>query len=444
MGQDDRTRFNRRAVPVRDAQERLLTALNRVEQPRLVEHTALWESNGRRLAQALSATSEWPPFPRAGLDGFAIRSADVQDASADKPVTLRVIDAIAAGEVSRAIVESGTAVRLMTGAAVPEGADAVVMLEQTAHALMAGGTAVQVKHAAAPGQNVAQPGEEFRLGSALSGPGTLITPGHIAVFGTFGYAEVSVFAKPRIAVFATGGELLPVGAQLEPGRIRDSNSAMLAALVARSGGEPVLFGALPDRLDQVTAAIDVALASCDGVMTTGGVSVGDYDVMAEFMNSIAESGEYNRAPAEVLFSKVAMRPGSPTSAAIIGDKPLLALSGNPGACYVGFELFGRPFIRHRLGDEAALSVTVQAQLLHDIDKGSPHERFVRCRLVVQDGQLQADPLGYGKSGMMASLPETHGLIRVASGSRGAAAGEQVEVLLLQDDSAGLLGGDRLL
>ncbi|MFS0723523.1 gephyrin-like molybdotransferase Glp [Paenibacillus sp. 1P07SE] len=432
VGEEELSRFNRRAVPVGEAQQLLLSRLSGVETSRPVEHAALWESGGRRLAQALTATSDWPPFPRAGLDGFAIRSADVLEASAREPVTLRVIDAIAAGEVSRAIVEPGTAVRLMTGAAVPEGADAVVMLEQTAHALLAGAAAVQVKHAAAPGQHMAQPGEEFRLGGALAGPGTLITPGHIAVFGTFGYAEVAVFAKPRIAVFATGGELLPVGAQLEPGRIRDSNSAMLAALVARSGGEPVLFGALPDRLDQIVAAIDVALTSCDGVMTTGGVSVGDYDVMAELMSSIAETGEYSRMPSQVLFTKVAMRPGSPTSAAMIGDKPLLALSGNPGACFVGFELFGRPLIRQLLGDDMPLPASLQAELGHGIDKGSPHERFVRCRLRVSDGRLQADPLGYGKSGMMASLPASEGLIRVPSGSRGAAAGDQVEVLLLRD------------
>jgi len=432
VGQDDRTRFNRKAVSVQEAQARLLTALQEAERPRETEHVALWESGGRRLAQTLTATSDWPPFARSGLDGFAIRSADALSASAREPATLRVIDAIAAGEVSHAIVEPGTAVRLMTGAAVPEGADAVVMLEQTADARVAGETAVRVKHAVVPGQHVAQPGEEFRLGGALAGPGTLITPGHIAVFGTFGYAEVAVYAKPRIAVFATGAELLPVGAQLEPGRIRDSNSAMLASLVARSGGEPVLFGALPDRLDQVTAAIDVALTSCDGVMTTGGVSVGDYDVMAELMHGIEEAGEYNRMPSRVLFSKVAMRPGSPTFAAMLGDKPLLALSGNPGACFVGFELFGHPLLRHRLGDESPLPSTLTAELAQDIDKGSPHDRYVRCGLSFEAGRVLATPLGYGKSGMMASLPDTEGLIKVSSGSRGAEAGEQVEVLLLRN------------
>ncbi|XEC95601.1 gephyrin-like molybdotransferase Glp [Paenibacillus tarimensis] len=446
MDERGRSRFNRRAVKVADAQQLILEAIRPVG----VEQVALWQGCGRRLAQTLQATSDWPPFARSGLDGFAIRGADAAHASPEHPVTLQVIDAVAAGQVARQRVEPGTAVRIMTGAAMPEGADAVVMLEQTAPAGLAGQTAVRVKHAARPGQNVALPGEEFRCGSAIAGPGTVIRPGHIGLLGTFGYAELPVYARPRVAVFATGSELLPVAAPLEPGRIRDSNSAMVAAMVAQSGGEPVLFGRLPDRVDAVIEALTAALAEADCIITIGGVSVGDYDVMAILLSemkrnhalkselmkpksqeTLGQTLEPSSDPvcfSKVLFDRVAMRPGSPTSAALLNGKPLFALSGNPGACYVGFELFVRPALHRMQGELDPLPRPLEAELTDQIRKGSPHERYVRCKLILNDGRVFAEPLAFGKSSMMASIPQADGLLVVPSGPEGAAAGSRVKVL----------------
>ncbi|WP_138752845.1 gephyrin-like molybdotransferase Glp [Paenibacillus sinopodophylli] len=456
-GKNDReervSRFNRRAVRVEEAQRRVLdAAAGQVVGSELVP---LHESGGRRLAQTIVASSDWPRFARSGLDGYAVRAADIAEATPKKPALLRVIDSVAAGQVAIATVQPGTAARIMTGAAVPEGADAVVMLEQTAEAMLADGShAVLIKHAGAAGQHIAPRGEEFRSGGVLAEPGTLIRPGHVALLGTFGYAEVAVQKRPRVAIFATGSELLPVEAPLAAGRIRDSNSYMVAAMVQQGGAEPLMLGRLPDEIDAVEAAIAKVWEQADMFVTTGGVSVGDYDVMAELIRSIGNSVNFDSwgqqtacslrgerfgtsspavelAATRVLFDRVAMRPGSPTSAALINGKLLLALSGNPSVCFVGFELFVRPALLRMQGVQEACPTILRAKLLTPIEKPSPHDRYVRARLVRgNDGILLADPLSFAKSSMMASLAEVEGLVVVPSGSKGAEADEIVDVMMI--------------
>ncbi|GKU76079.1 molybdopterin molybdenumtransferase [Paenibacillus sp. L3-i20] len=423
-------KFFRRAVKVDEAQQHILTAAT--GQTMASELVPLAECGGRRLAQQLAATSDWPPFARSGLDGYAMRAADTAQATPDAPASLRIVATVAAGGIAAATVEQGTAARIMTGAAVPRGADAVVMLEQTAEAVLAGGEeAVLIKAAARPGQNVAPRGEEFRLGSPLATPGTVIRPGHIALLGTFGYANVPVYRRPRVAVFATGSELLPVDAPLAPGRIRDSNSYMVAAMIRESGAEPLLCGTLPDKPEAVLAALARVREQCDIVITTGGVSVGDYDVMADIFRGMASHSTEQTRHSYTLFNRVAMRPGSPTSGGVVDGKLVIALSGNPGACFVGFELFARPALRAMQGDACPLLRSVKATLVTSIGKGSPHVRYVRIRLQQNsDGSLLADPLAFSKSSMMASLADADGLAVIPSGSVGAEAGDLIEVLLL--------------
>jgi len=433
------SRFKRRAIKVEEAQRLLLEAIP----PGYGEHVPLLHAAGRRLAAGLAATSDWPPFARSGMDGYAARSEDIAHASPDRPVELRVIGSVAAGEVAAAVIEAGTAMRIMTGGAVPAGADTVVMLEQTTDIVAAGQPAVLVKHAGKRGSNIAEPGEEFRRGDAIAAPGTLLRPGHAALLGAFGYANVPVYARPRVAVLATGAELQPIEATPAPGCIRDSNSAMLAALIAEAGGVPSLHGRLPDELTAVITALDTAAEQADIIVTTGGISVGDFDVMAAIVRTIGRqqrehSSVQNPMPAagaegdRLLFEKVAMRPGSPTSAAMYRGKPLIALSGNPGACFVGFELFVKPAILRKQGieTEQALPSETTAFLAAEFAKGSPHERFVRARTFVEAGRLFAEPLRFAKSSMMASLPEADALIRIPSGPAGAEQGSLATIIML--------------
>ncbi|MFC4102229.1 molybdopterin molybdotransferase MoeA [Paenibacillus xanthanilyticus] len=476
------SRFNRKAIKVEEAQRRILHACVSGR----VEHIPIGQASGRRLAASLTATSDWPPFARSGLDGYAVFSADTGSASPSQPVELDVVDQVAAGGQAKRPVQSGTAVRIMTGAMVPEGADAIIMLEQTFELERDGAARVGIKQPAAAGQNVARAGQEFRKGDAIAASGELLRPGHIALFATFGYETVPVYASPRVGIMSTGTELLPIGAELAPGLIRDSNSVMIAALVREAGGEPYSLGRITDDLTAVREAMLQAAVEYDLLLTTGGVSVGDYDVMAAFMRELGqddqedrgnqsdggqdrvgsgagsglltsrsqsgdgssgEIGNADRLSAEnearrnavpgsttLLFSKVAMRPGSPTSAATLLGKPLIALSGNPGACYVGFELFARPVIKRLqgVGVEQALPQVTTATLTADFEKGSPHERFVRTRLFIKDGVQFADPLAFNKSSMMASLPESDGFIRIPPGSSGATSGSLVEVMVLRD------------
>jgi molybdopterin molybdotransferase len=435
-------RFNRRAILPDEAQRRIVAAA--AARPVGSELAPLAESGGRRLARALSATCDWPPFPRAGLDGYAVRAADTAGAAPESPALLRAVAPVAAGELASATLMPGTAARVMTGAAVPEGADAVVMLEQTAEASLAGGgAAVLVRAAALPGQNVAPRGEEFRLGSLLAEPGTVLRPGHAALLGTFGYADVPVFRRPRVAIFATGSELLPVAAEAAPGRIRDSNSAMVAWMAEQSGAEPWLCGTLPDELEAVESALGHAAKDADLIITTGGVSVGDYDVMASLLRGLGSGLSAAEAPNDdgweagtakergLLFNKVAMRPGSPTSAALYDGKLLICLSGNPGACFVGFELFARPALAAIQGSEPPLPRRAQAKLAAPVRKGCPHVRFVRSRLLFgEDGVLLAEPLAFSKSSMMASIAEAEALAIIPAGPDGRDAGQWADIILL--------------
>ncbi|MBB3114709.1 molybdopterin molybdotransferase [Paenibacillus phyllosphaerae] len=445
-------RFNRRAILVAEAQRRILEGLEAGK----VEVVPLAQARGRLLGKRLTATCDWPPFVRSGLDGYAVRSIDTVGAAPDAPVTLEVIGHIAAGEVANEAIRPGTAMRIMTGAAVPEGADAVIMLEQTQEASEGEHHLVKLKRDAGAGQNATPIGVEYKAGSVVAEAGTVLRSGHIALLATFGYAEVPVYAKPKVAILPTGLELLPVHAPLRPGQIRDSNSGMLVALIEEAGGIPLLHPRLCDDPQMVMQAITEASEEADIILTTGGVSVGDYDVMAAIMRDIrARSGGYKadeanlsrtgqagneQEPTQItdregnvlLFDKVAMRPGSPTSAALMNGKLLLALSGNPAACFVGFELFGRPAMKRLQGTERIASLPRQttARLKSGFDKGSPHERFVRTRLYVEEAQQFADPLAFNKSSMMASLPESDGLIRIPAGPCGAEAGALVDVIVL--------------
>jgi molybdopterin molybdotransferase len=439
---DRKSRFHRKAIQVKEAQRLLLERVK----PLAAETVPLEASFGRRLADDFVADGPVPHFARSGMDGYAVRHEDAAGASPQQPVALRVAGDVPAGRVWPHALEPGTAVRVMTGAAVPEGATAVVMFEQTEE--LEQGARVLVKQPPAAGQNIAVVGDEIAGGQRLAVRGTRIGPGQAALLATFGHARVRVVRRPRVAVFATGSELLPVDSPLAPGRIRNSNGPMLAAQIERAGGTPLSFGILPDDAETARTRLGEALAHADLVVTTGGVSVGDYDAMASlFRGGISCSSPANASagpsagggkPSEwleagrffTLFNKVAMRPGSPTSAALAGDKMIVGLSGNPGACFVGFELFVRPLLLRLQGAPQPLPRTFRASLTDGFAKGSPHDRYLRAKLELEDGVVQVRPLGFAKSGMMVTIQDADALAVIPSGSRGAERGELVDVIPL--------------
>ncbi|ANB59789.1 molybdopterin molybdotransferase MoeA [Anoxybacteroides amylolyticum] len=388
------------------------------------EFVALEEAYGRYLAEDLCADHDVPPFDRSPYDGFAIRAADSAAASLDHPVEFEVIETIGAGQVAEKEVAPFQAVRIMTGAQIPNGCDAVVMFEVANEYERNGKTYMSIKRPFRPGDNISFQGEDTKKGEMLVSKGTFINPGVQALLATFGYANVSVAKKPKVGIFATGSELLDVSDSLVPGKIRNSNAYMIRAQVLRTGGIPVYFGKLVDDADQCFTAIENVLEEVDMLITTGGVSVGDYDYLPVI---------YERLGAEVLFNKVAMRPGSVTTVAQKEGKLLFGLSGNPSACYVGFELFVRPVIRTMLYSTKPYLSKTAATLLVDFPKPNPFTRFVRSYVYAQEGMLYVVPVGMDKSNIVTSLAKANALMVLPGGTRGFSKGDVVEVWLLENE-----------
>jgi len=389
----------------------------------VTEHVSINESFGRFLSEDLIATSDVPHFDRAPYDGFAVRSIDTLEATQSNPVEFEVIDHLGAGLVSTKIVGQNQAVRIMTGAMMPEGTDAVVMFEVAKDYEKNGKPFMSIKRRFNKGDNVSLKGEDAKKGEVLVKKGTLINPGIQAMLATFGYKNVPVAKKPLVGLFATGTELLEVEEELVPGKIRNSNSHMIAAQIERAGGTVHYFGKLPDDFDTCFEAVKNTLNKVDLLITTGGVSVGDFDYLPAI---------YKKLGAEVFFNKVAMRPGSVTTVAQFNNKILFGLSGNPSACYVGFELYARPIIRGLLFSEKPHLRREKAVLEVDFLKANPFTRLVRSSVFIEDGRLRVTPSGLDKSNIIMSLSGANSLTILPGGTRGFTAGSEVDVLLLED------------
>ncbi|UZH06253.1 molybdopterin molybdotransferase MoeA [Heyndrickxia coagulans] len=387
------------------------------------ELVPIQSSFNRVLSDDLAATHDVPWFKRSPYDGYAIFSRSTLEAGADHPVLLEVVATIGAGFTWDEGIKPNQAVKIMTGAAIPDGADAVIMVELTKEVVQNGKTFVQIKRKVRSGENIVGIGEDMKKGEVLVPKGTLVNPGVMAALATFGYTEVPVTKKPKAAVIATGTELLEAGEPLEKGKIRNSNAYMLWGQIIRAGGEPVFYRLVKDDFEETYEAVRQAVKEADIVMTTGGVSVGDFDYIPKV---------YEKLGATLLFNKVAMRPGSVTSAAELDGKILFGLSGNPSACYVGFELFVRPYLKTMLGERNVYLKKTQAVLGEDFPKPNPFTRFVRAKLSYQEGLLHALPVRRDKSNIVSSLIEADALIVLPGGSRGFTKGTMVDVLMLED------------
>lgn len=408
-------RFSRQMKTVEEALQALLNRLTTLDE----EQVRIEEAYGRILAHDIVATCDMPPFDRSPLDGFAVRAADTVHATVDQPVRLRVVETVAAGKVPQVPVDAGCATRIMTGAMLPAGADAVIMFEQTENPGEKADV-VGVKRVMRAGENMSRRGEEIAMGTVVARAGERINAGTLAILATFGYTQVSVIRKPRVGLLSTGIELVGIDEPLSPGKIRNSNTTMLSALIAEAGGIPVPYPVLPDDLAGAKEKLSAYLQKVDMLVSSGGVSVGDYDVIA----SLVDDPEV-----ELLFNRVAMRPGSPTTSLLLSGKPVLALSGNPGACFVGFELFARPALRRQGGQPSASLRSIRAQLGISYEKPCPHPRYLRGRLTQKDGVLIARPDFNDKAGNLGTLKNSECLIIIPPGGAGKQAGELVEVIV---------------
>lgn len=403
----------RKPIPVSSAVEKVI---NHSKPLPIIEIDYL-NSLGYSLAEPIIAKHDVPSFNRSPYDGFAVRSIDTKGASSTERILFNVIDHIGAGEVSNHTIGPFEAIRIMTGAMIPKGADCVVMFEQT----LEYGNTFTIRKPFEPNENISLQGEDAKKGEELIPAGTLIHPGTIALLATFGYHKVKVRRKPKVGVICTGTELIDVEDELVPGKIRNSNGPMIIAQLARMGIEGTYYGMFSDDLDTCLSLVEQVFKENDLVITTGGVSVGDFDFLPQI---------YKELGAEVLFNKVAMRPGSVTTVAVLDGKLLFGLSGNPSACFTGFELFARPAIQTMMGNRKVFLPQVKAYLEEDFLKPNPFTRFVRSLYTFTDGKPVIRPAGFNKSNAVSSIAKGNAIMVLPGGTRNFKAGDLVDVLLL--------------
>ncbi len=391
--------------------------LDRIERLPIRE-VALGAALGRAVAQDLHAAEPVPPFTNSAMDGFALWAVDVVGASADAPVRLRVSGGLAAGQIASGPVEPGSAVRIMTGAPMPEGADAMVPLEWTRH----GTDWVEVSGPLRAGANVRLRGEDIPQGGLVVVAGASLGPGEIGVLAATGFARVPVFPAARVAILTTGDELVDCGATPGPGQIRDANLPALCAQVSTFGAMPVPFARIPDQRAQVEAAIREALASADMVLTTGGVSVGDRDFVKPVLEELG---------AEPIFWRVDQKPGGPLGFWVLEGKPIFGIPGNPVAAMVMVEEYVRPALRRMMGFRHLHRPQCTAILDAPWRKSSPDERvhFLRAILREEDGRRRVSLTGPQGSGILSSMLRANALALIPEDQSAIEAGGAVALHL---------------
>ena len=406
-------------IALEDARVRVLAACV----PLPARPLPLADALGRVLAEPVVSGVDVPPWANTAMDGFAVRAAD----TADAPVGLTVIGTLAAGaDPAGLTVGPGQAVRIMTGAPLPAGADAIVMVERTSTE----GEVVKVQVAAMTGDHVRSAGDDLRTGQTVFEAGTVLTPGHLGVLASLGLSEVTVFPPARVGVLSTGDELVEGAVPLRPGQIRDSNRPTLLALVREAGCEAVDLGTARDDEDVIRARLEEGLAACDAVVTSGGVSVGDFDYVKVVLDQIGRMDWW----------QVAIRPAKPFAFGVAGprDTPVFGLPGNPVSSMVSFELFVRPGLRRMMGHPPErLLRPVLAAVADEAFPRRPDGKLHLDRVVAthgHDGRLHVRRSGGQGSHQLRAMALANALALVPDGD-GVAAGGAVDVMVL-----GTIGG----
>ncbi len=377
----------------------------------------LADALGVVAAAEVRAAEAVPAVDNSARDGFAVRAEDV----AAVPASLRVVGTQLAGPVVPVTVGAGEAVRIMTGAAIPAGADSVVMVERTSPA--ADGTSVVIEAAVEEGTAVRRAGDDLAAGDVVVVPGAVLTPGRLGVLASVGAATVVAHRRPRVGVLSTGDELVDVGGRLEPGLVRDSNRPTLLALVASSGFVPVDLGRVPDDEAAITTAVGSAVKRCDAVLTSGGVSMGDVDLVKVVLDRMGD----------MRWFQVAVKPAKPFAFGVVGGVPVFGLPGNPVSSMVSFELFARPALRRMagFGDGDLDRPRVRAVAEEDLRR-TPDGKVHLVRVITRqaaDGRRTVRSAGGQGSHQLSAMAAADGLAVLPDGD-GVAAGEGVEVLLL--------------
>src|SRR5438270_63114 len=416
LGGRDKSRPYRRIsmISVEEALERILAEI----MPLDVVQVPLAESLGQVLAQEVIAQEDMPPFANSAMDGFALLSKDSQQRGGQPP-RLRVTGGVAAGYVADHAVTGGTAMRIMTGAPVPPGADAVIQVELT-RSDDPQSEWVEILEAVAPGNNIRPAGEDMQHGQTILERGSEIGPWEIGILATLGWATVPVVRRPHVAILGTGDEVIDVDEPLQPGKIRNSNSYLLEAAVRWAGAVPHRLGVARDTVESLREKFTEAMQS-DLIITSGGVSVGDFDLVKNIMT---EQGQIN-------FWRINMRPGKPVAFGFIGGIPLLGLPDNPVSAAVTFELFGRPVIRKMSGHTRLLRPMIEVVVEDGIGERVQRRHYVRAHIEWRDGRYVARTTGNQGSNILTSLLDANAFIVVPEGGTVIRPGEPAQAMMLE-------------
>jgi molybdenum cofactor synthesis domain-containing protein len=389
-------------------------------EPLGVEETSLLEAYNRVLAEDIVAALDVPPFHRSTVDGYAVKAEDTFGAEENNPISLKVCGTVNVGEPPKTKVTQGTAAEIVTGAPIPEGADAVVMFEDTVRK----DYEVNLFDAVAKDENIMKAGADIKKGETVLGTGQLLGSREIGVLAALGVAKVNVHAVPRVAVLSTGAEIVELSGGLLQGKIYDINAYTLSAAVLESGGTPLYLGVFPDDMKALQQALRHALASADTVITSGGVSVGPTDVMPQTLNSLGKPG--------VIICGIAIKPGKPTTIALIDGKPVFSLPGNPTSSLLVFHLLVRPAISCMAGRKAEKESRVKAVAATRMFSARGRRTFVMVKLKRdKSNRLVAEPVPTGLSGAIKTLAKAEGFIEIAENQQFADADEEVTVHLLK-------------
>lgn len=378
----------------------------------------------RILAQDITACDDIPPFANSAMDGFAVRAADTLGASPEQPVSLIVLEDLPAGSVSRLEVGSGEAIRIMTGAALPSGADSVVKVEDTGSDKIEenGIERVLIYHEAEDGDHVRAAGESVRRGELVLEQGLLLRPPEIGMLAALGYPRVRIIRPPRVAIISTGDELQNIEEELLPGKIRDCNRYSLAAMVRQYGGSCATLGIAPDRKDHLKKILSLACTT-DMILTSGGVSVGKYDLVRAALREM---------DGELLIDRVAMKPGKPLTFSIVRGIPVFSLPGNPVSVMVSFLQFVRPALLKMQGKTKLRKPEVEAVLMEDCAERTNRTHLVRVKVELEDGIYHVYPAGPQGSGILRSMVLSNGLMVIPPNRGPLKSGERVRVILTDE------------
>ena len=391
------------------------------------EAVPLGEAFGRILSRDIISPEDLPGFHRSTMDGYAVRAKDTFGATESLPAMLDVTGEVMMGQVPTQSVGPGQAVKISTGGMLPEGADGVVMVEYS-HVLDE--NTIEISRAISPLEHVISPDDDFKEGSPVLEKGCVLRPQDLGVMAGLGLSQVSVHRRPRVAIISTGDEVVPIDQKPKPGEVRDINTYTLSAFCRHAGAEAVALGLCKDNFEELRARLEKGLGEADTVWISGGSSVGTRDMTLKVFESFPH--------VELLVHGISISPGKPTIIAKAGSKAVFGLPGHTASAMVVAEVFLNPFLFRlsgKRGFPGPLQEEVEAELSRNIESASGREDYIRVRLIEKEGKFIAEPI-FGKSGLISTLVEADGLVRVERNTEGLYEGERVKVMFIRPKKGG--------